>query len=241
MRNLVGQRIGADYFEQKLGDDLLNGKEQLLLAATLAEDRLWKAGYIAPAVLLGAAAMALLGAAVALAHRRPARAVLIGVSAAALATVAVAGYAGERHYLRGRYTFQPGVSALSTLWAWARGVHHARIALVGTFGGFFSYPLFGLDDSNQVQYVAHHGPHGSFTPIRSCRAWRTAVDHGHYRYVVTTPARNPWDPHVLEYSPEGDWTSPDPAARLVFRHLAFGQPISVFELSGPLNPLGCQS
>jgi len=213
----------------------------VLLAATLAEDRLWKAGYIAPAVLLGAAAMALLGAAVALAHRRPARAVLIGVSAAALATVAVAGYAGERHYLRGRYTFQPGVSALSTLWAWARGVHHARIALVGTFGGFFSYPLFGLDDSNQVQYVAHHGPHGSFTPIRSCRAWRTAVDHGHYRYVVTTPARNPWDPHVLEYSPEGDWTSLDPAARLVFRHLAFGQPISVFELSGPLNPLGCQS
>jgi hypothetical protein len=110
---------------------------------------------------------------------------------------------------------------------------------VGTFGGFFSYPLLGLDDSNQVQYIAQHGAHGSFTTIRTCRAWRAAVNAGHYRYLVTTPARNPWHPHGLEYSPEGAWTQSDPAAKLVFRRVAYRQPISVFELTGPLAPGGC--
>ena len=212
----------------------------LLLAVTLAEGRLWSAGYTAPALAAGVAALALLGAGIALSRRPPARGALVGGAVAALAAVAVAGYVGQRHYLRGRYTFQPGVSSLSTVWAWARNVHHARIALVGTFGGFFSYPLFGLDDSNRVQYIAHHGPHGSFTPIRSCRAWRTAVDGGHYRYVVTTPARNPWNPHALDYSPEGDWTASDPAARLILRHVSHHQVISVFQLTGPLNPGGCR-
>jgi hypothetical protein len=211
----------------------------LLLAVMLAEDRLWNSGYIAGAIVVGVAAPALLAAGVGLARRPPARVVLFGAAVAVLAAVSVAGYVGQRHYLRGRYTFQPGASSLSTLWAWARNVHDARIGLVGTFGGFFSYPLLGLDDSNRVQYIAHHGPHGSFTPIRTCRAWRMAVNAGHYRYVVTTPARNPWHPHGLEYSPEGKWTQSDPAARLVFRHVAFGRPILVFELTRPLAPSGC--
>jgi hypothetical protein len=211
----------------------------LLLAVTLAEGRLWNRGYLAGAIVVGVAALATLAALIVLARRRPAPGILLAGAATVLAAVAVAGYAGERHYLRGRYTVVAGQSSLSTLWAWARGIHDARIGLVGTFGGFFSYPLFGLDDSNRVQYVAHRGPHGSFAPILTCRAWRTAVDAGHYRYVVTTPARDPWHPHGLQSSPEGAWTRSDPAARLVFRHVAYGQPISVFELSGPLTPDGC--
>jgi hypothetical protein len=211
----------------------------LLVAVTLAEGRLWNGGYVAGAVIVGGAALAGLGAAIALARHPPARAMVAGVAIATLAAVAVAGYAGQRHYLRGRYAFQPGVSSLSRLWAWARGIHHARIALVGTFGGFFSYPLLGLDDSNRVQYLAQRGPHGSFTPIRSCRAWRTAVDAGRYRYVVTTPSRDPWHPRGLESSPEGVWTASDPAARVVFRQVAHGQSISVFALAGPLAPNGC--
>jgi hypothetical protein len=111
--------------------------------------------------------------------------------------------------------------------------------LAGTFGGFFSYPLLGLDDSNRVDYLAHHGAHGSFTPIRTCRAWRTAVNAGRYRYLVTTPARDPWHPRGLEYSPEGQWTASDRAARVVFRQVAHGQPISVFALTGPLTPGTC--
>jgi hypothetical protein len=213
----------------------------LILAVTLAEGRLWNGGYVAGAVIVGGAALAALGAAIAVARRPPARAVVAGAAIAGLAAVAVAGYAGQRHYLRGRYAFEPGVSSLSRLWAWARGIHHARVALVGTFGGFFSYPLLGLDGSNRVQYLADRGPHGSFTPIRSCRAWRTAVDAGRYRYVVTTPARDPWHPRGLQYSPEGGWTASDPAVRVVFRQVAHGQPISVFALTGPLAPDRCQA
>ena len=211
-----------------------------LLAVTLAEDRLWNPGYAAGALVVGATALALVGAGIVLVRRPPARRTLIGGAVGALIVLAAGGYAGERHYLRGRYTFQPGVSSLSTVWVWARSVHHARIGLVGTLGGFFSYPLFGLDDSNHVLYVAHRGSHGSFTPITTCRAWRKTVDAGHYRYVVTTPARSPWNPHALGFSPEGDWTSSDPAARLVLRQVEHGQPISVFELTGPLDPSGCQ-
>jgi hypothetical protein len=211
----------------------------LLLAVTLAEGRLWNGGYVPGAILVGTAAVASLGTGFVLVRRPPARAWLIGGTIAVLAALALAGYAGQRHYLRGRYSFQPGVSSLSTLWAWARGVHRARIGLVGTYGGFFSYPLLGLDDSNRVQYVAHHGPHGSFTPIGTCRAWRIAVNAGQYRYLVTTPARDPWHPHGLQYSRAESWTASDPAARPVFRRAAFGQPIAVFELTGPLAPGRC--
>ena len=210
-----------------------------LLVVTLAEYRLWKSGYLASAVLVGAAALVLFGAVVGLRRRPPAGAAVTGGAVALLAILAVLGYAGERHYLRGRYSYQPGGSSLAPVWAWARGIHRARIALVGTFGGFFAYPLAGLDDSNRVQYVAHHGPHGSFTPIRTCRAWRTALDAGHYRYVVTTPARSPWNPDGLEHSPEGAWTGSDPAAHLVLRNVSYGRLISVYELAGPLDPAGC--
>jgi hypothetical protein len=217
----------------------------LLLVATLAEGRLWNGSYVPGAIVVGAAALAALGAAVAVARRAEARTTaqpsipLIATALVALAALALGGYAGQRHYLRGRYTFQAGVSSLSKVWAWARDVHGARIGLAGTFGGFFSYPLLGLDDSNRVDYIARHGAHGSFTPIRTCRAWRAAVNAGGYRYLVTTPARDPWHPQGLEYSPEGNWTASDRAARLVFRQVAHGQPISVFELTGPLAPETC--
>ncbi|HWF52776.1 MAG TPA: hypothetical protein VG294_19180 [Solirubrobacteraceae bacterium] len=211
----------------------------LLLAATLAEGRLWNGSYVLGATVVAAAALAALGAALVLAGRPAVRVPVIAGAGVLLAALTLAGYAGQRHYLRGRYTFQPGVSSLSRLWAWARDVRHARIGLVGTFGGFFAYPLLGLDDSNRVNYLARHGAHGSFTPILTCRAWRAAVNAGRYRYLVTTPARDPWHPRGLEYSPEGRWTASDRAARVVFRQAAHGQPISVFELTGPLTPGTC--
>ena len=55
---------------------------------------------------------------------------------------------------------------------------HTPGCVVGTFGGFFAYPFFGLDVSNRVQYVAHRGPHGSFTQIPTCLAGVTAIDAG---------------------------------------------------------------
>jgi hypothetical protein len=113
------------------------------------------------------------------------------------------------------------------------------VAVAGTFGGFFSYPLYGVDDSNRVQYVGRHGAHGSLTPIGSCGAWRSALNRGGYRYVVITPSRDPWRPKLLSYSPEGAWTASDPAARVVYTRLALGQRITVFELSGRMDPASC--
>ncbi len=220
------------------------------LVATVAQARLWPGDYVAGALAVGL----LVGAAVIVPWRRPstsrpgtgvgvragARAVLIAGLILLAGGAAAAGYAGQRHYLRGRYTYQPGVSSLSTLWAWFRSVHDQRVALAGTFGGFFSYPLYGLDGSNRVQYIGRRGPHGSFSPVASCSEWRRLVDAGAYRYVVTTPARDPWHPRALLPSPEATWTASDPAARLAFVHRALGRPISVYRLSGPLNPAACR-
>jgi hypothetical protein len=113
------------------------------------------------------------------------------------------------------------------------------VGVVGTFGGFFAYPLDGLDDSNRVQYLAMRGPHGSFTPIATCAQWRSAVNDAHLTYLVTTPARDPWHPRILSPSPEDAWTASDPAARPVFTALAKGQPIAVYRIRGQLDPASC--
>jgi hypothetical protein len=214
-----------------------SGALALLLVATLAEPRLWPGGYsVAAAAIVVLAA----GAVAALRYRvrlRPATAVAILTPLAFAA--AAAGYAGQRHYLDRRYVYQPHVSSLATLWQWFRGVHRARVAVAGTFGGFFSYPLYGTDLSNRVQYIGRRGAHGSFGAVTTCTGWREALAAGDYRYVVATPARNPWRPTVLQDSPEAAWTESDPAARLVFRQAAHGQSIDVFELSGSAGGAGC--
>ncbi len=207
----------------------------IVFVLTAIKLHLWTSKHLAGALVVAAACAAL---AIMLARRPPRRAVLAGAGAL-LAALAVAGYPWQRHYLNGRYAFQPGISALSHVWALFRGVHHSRVAVTGTFGMFFAYPMYGLDDSNRVQYIAARGPNGSFTPLTSCQAWRAAVDAGGYRYVVTTPARDPWHPKPLRYSPERSWIVSDPAARIVYERRAFGQLIDVFALSGPLDPSGC--
>jgi hypothetical protein len=151
-----------------------------------------------------------------------------------LAGVAV-GYSGTRDYLTHRYNDKYGPSAVYKVWRWARGLHHAQIALVGNLGWFFGYPLWGLDDSNRVAYMGQRGAHGSFRPITSCRAWRTALNRGHYQYVVTTANRVFFTTRLV-HSPEVDWTRTDPAARLV---LSPSVAIQVFRLTGALHPDRC--
>ncbi len=210
-----------------------------MMFATLAQARFWPQHYVVIAVAFAAAALVVGLIISALGRLRPG----FGLAIAAILTVAaaVAGYAGERHYLRGRYSFTPGFNYLGRTWAAFRGVDNARVAVAGTFGGFFSYPLYGLTASNHVQYIALQGPRGSFTPLTTCRAFRVAVNAGHYRYLVTTPSRDPWDPLVLGPSPERRWTVSDPAAHLIFSQKAQQQSIDIFQLSGPLNPAGCPS
>ena len=213
-----------------------------LFVATVALRRMWTANYnlggaiAAVAFVLVVAVIVVLRPWTLIALRRP----LLRATAATLAlslvvTGVAVGYSGTRDYLRHRYTDKYGPVAVYKVWRWARHLHHAQIALVGTFGWYFGYPLWGVDDSNRVAYIGQRGPHGSFRPITSCRAWRTALNRGHYQYVVTTAGGVTFTRELVP-SPEVDWTRTDPAARLV---LSPSWAIQVFRLTGPLNPNRC--
>lgn len=213
-----------------------------LLAATVAMRHPWRLRYD-PGEAEAALVIVLVLAVIAVCRpwsRIPLRRPLLRATAATvalslvLAGVAV-GYPGTRDYLRLRYTARYGPSAIYQAWRWARGLHHARIALVGTLGWLFGYPLWGIHDSNRVAYMGMHGPDGSFRPIGSCRAWRTALDRGGYQYVVVTASRVFFTTKLVQ-SPEAAWTRTDPAARLV---LSPNPAVQVFRLSGPLRPSGC--
>ncbi len=54
----------------------------------------------------------------------------------------------------------------------------ARIAVVGGRPGFKQYVFYGDDLSNHVQYVAHHGPHGAYTPIATRQHRRERIRPG---------------------------------------------------------------
>jgi len=200
-----------------------------ILAASLIQPKLWPGAHTAGAIAIGAGAIAL----IVLMRAR------VAVVAAAVLALLLAGYPLQKHYLNNRYAYQPGVSYLAPVWARFRTIHDARVGIVGTFGGFFSYPLYGLDDSNRVQYIGQHGAHGSFTPITTCARWRAQLNSDHLNYIITTPARDPWHPRRLQPSPEDQWTASDPAAQPVYRELATGQPIVVYRIRGPLNPANC--
>jgi hypothetical protein len=211
----------------------------VLLAGTLAQPALWPNSHAAGAVAIGVGALVAVALAT-LARRASLRPVLAGAAIALVVLAGVAaGYPLQRHYLRGRYAYQPNVSYLAKVWALFRTVRDARVGVVGTFGGFFSYPFYGLDLSNQVTYVAQRGRNGSFTPISTCARWRSQVNSDHLKYLITTPARDPWKPSVLSPSPETGWTAGDPAATPVFSERALGQPIVVFRISGPLDVARC--
>ena len=122
--------------------------------------------------------------------------------------------------------------------------HDARIAVVGGRPGFKQYVFYGDDLSNHVQYVAHEGPHGSYTPIQSegivegtiaarreCVEWREALNEGDYDYVVIGPDQRTQS----VYPAEGTWTFADPSATRVEED----DLVSVFRLSGELDPQGC--
>ena len=211
----------------------------ILLAGTVAQPALWPSAHTLGAVAIAAGALLVAACIFAVWRSSIAARAAAAVAIVALLAGAAAGYRLQGHYLRGRYVYHPGVSYLARVWALFRTVHDARVGVVGTFGGFFSYPLSGLDSSNSVDYVGRHGPHGSFTPIGSCTAWRAAVNAEHLSYLVTTPARDPWHPTVLGPSPETGWTESDPAAIPVLSERAEGQPIVVFHLRGPLDVAGC--
>ncbi len=213
----------------------------VVAVATVAQSSLWPAQHLAGALLAGGVVLAV-GLAIAVRPvrgKRPTRAVALAALALLACAGAAAGYPWQRHYLRGRYTYQPSISHLSGVWDYFRTIHHVRVAVAGTYGEFFSYPLFGIDDSNRVQYIARTGTHGSFTPLRTCAAWRAAVNRGHFQYLLTTPERDVWHPAQLTPAPERKWALGDPGVHLLFERRVTGQPVDLFSVSGALNPAAC--
>jgi hypothetical protein len=168
-------------------------------------------------------------------HRPLVRATAAAIALSLVLAGVALGYSGTRDYLSHRYADRRGPDAIYKVWRWARGLHHTRIALAGTLGWFFGYPIWGLDDSNRVTYIGRRGPTGSFRPITNCQAWRTALNRGHYQYVVTTENRIFFTTELVN-TPEAGWTRSDTAARLV---LSPNPAIHVFRLTGPLHPDRC--
>jgi hypothetical protein len=125
---------------------------------------------------------------------------------------------------------------MPTIYRWAQGVHHARIAIVDFFE---QYPLYGTDLSNHVQYLAIRHANGKSEPIPDCQAWRRAVNEGRYQYVV---AATPGFPFVtIQPAREAAWTRSDPAAHLLHADTYLGAHAWLFEIRGALDPNGCAS
>jgi hypothetical protein len=176
----------------------------------------------------------------------------IGAGAAvALLLVVAIGWPNSRDYVKDRYQastapkdFPTGMKAAL---AWFNGAdpHNSRIAVVGGRPGFKQYVFYGDDLSNHVQYVAHHGPHGAYTPIASeavqrnpqatgalaqCQEWIHALNGGDYRYAVIGP-----DQRTQSVAPvEAVWTAAAGGARIETR-----DDVSVFRLPPALPPAAC--
>lgn len=156
------------------------------------------------------------------------------LAGAGIAVVAVCGWLLADSYARNRYTDQ---APLPAIFNWARAIHHARIGIVAFTQ---EYPLYGVDDSNYVQYIGRATPHAGFEPIGDCRTWRQAVNRGHYEWLVITPVSL-----TNVKAPELAWTLGAPAVRPVIKERVSNvrpdDPAVLFRVSGRLDPAGCGS
>jgi hypothetical protein len=117
---------------------------------------------------------------------------------------------GGRHeqqaYARDRYVAASFSDPVAPIARRLHGVRNARIAVEGMAE---SYPLYGPDLSNRVDYPARRDV-ARFVPYTSCRAWLTALHAGRYDYVVT--ARE-----GATDSEAAGWTRRYPGARELLR------------------------
>jgi hypothetical protein len=169
-------------------------------------------------------------------------AIAAGFAGLAVAVVAI-GYPVQRHYLDNRFLNEvpaeeriPGLG-LNAAYRWARGVEDARIGLAGTTAGFLQYGLYGTDLSNRVVYLGDDGPHGAFTAISTCRAFRAAVNDAELDYLVTSPFLNFLDTGRPIESPEAGWLRGSPT---VTRLSKSGQ-VTVWRVRGRLDPEACRA
>jgi hypothetical protein len=161
----------------------------------------------------------------------------IGVAAIAVIGALGAGWWEQNHYLDRRYENLSPDLRLANAVRWARDLRDARVAIGGVRGVFNQYPFYGTDLSNRVQWLGADGDEGAFLRIPTCEGWREEVNEGGYTHVVTTydPFNVAFDSVILTNTKEALWTRRDPATRQVLRD----GPVAVFEITGPLDPAGC--
>jgi len=164
----------------------------------------------------------------------------LGVAFAALALlVAAIGYPVQRDYLHSRWRDFDPPQHLDSAYRWAGDVRDARIGLAGTTTGFLAYGFYGKDLSNRVIYLGREDPHGSFNAIRTCSAFRRAVNAANLDYLVTGPFLNFAHQSRPKFSPEASWIRTDPAVRPISRDGAGVARVTVWKLDGRLDPAGC--
>jgi hypothetical protein len=166
---------------------------------------------------------------------------LAGGAAALLLALVAVGYPLQRHYLEQRFANEasaeesiPGMH-LDSAYRWARGVEGARIGLAGTTAGFAGYGFYGTDLSNRVRYLGEDGPHGAFNAIKTCAAFRAAVNDADLDYLVTAPFLNFLHPGDPVPSPEARWLRGEKAVRPVLHN----GPVTVWQVRGDLDPGAC--
>jgi hypothetical protein len=169
----------------------------------------------------------------------PRAALIAGFAALAIAVIAI-GYPVQRDYLRDRFANTdpeasiPGMH-LDSAYRWARGVHGARIGLVGTTAGFLEYGFYGTDLSDRVRYLGIKGPHGAYNAIPTCAGFRRAVDEADLDYLVTAPFLDFIEPGRPIASPEARWLRGEPAVTPILR----SGPVAVWRVRGRLDPRAC--
>ncbi|MEK6252483.1 MAG: hypothetical protein AABM43_11165 [Actinomycetota bacterium] len=173
-------------------------------------------------------------------HRRMLGPATLGVAFAALALlVAGIGYPVQRDYLNSRWRDFDPPQHLDSAYRWAGDVRDARIGLAGTTTGFLGYGFYGKDLSNRVVYLGREDPHGSFNAIRTCSAFRRAVNAANLDYLVTGPFLNFAHQSRPKFSPEAGWIRTDPAVRPISRDGAGVARVTAWKLDGRLDPAGC--
>lgn len=210
-----------------------------LLAVTIGSLVQWQQGHLKGASLAAAATLAAFALAAWLRApgRRPGgtmpRRWGAGLAGAALIAGLAAGWLGQGHYLERRYQNLSPERKLAGAVRLGTDLRDARVAVSGVRGVFNQYPFYGTDLSNRVQWLGWEDGDGGFRRIPTCERWREALAAGDYTHVVTM--YDPYNPGALTDTKEGLWTRQDPAARQLLRD----GPVSAFELTGELDPAGC--
>jgi hypothetical protein len=198
----------------------------LVLLGSQLEQSLWPTQTARHVALIGLFGVIVLGAKALAGRRMNWRARRWAAAATLPIALGAVAFVAQRHYFARRYEI--GFSRnepLGTIFRWAQGVSHTRMAL---YGSAEQYPLYGARDTNTLDYLGERTGDGGYRPISSCRAWRRQLSAGRYAYVVLTPAPTRSIPRA--------WTAQAPGATLVMNP---GPGFYVYKLSAQPTAAGC--